>query len=232
MSNEKKICRRKAHDPQAFATKIGDTWAGSFHTYDYFNCSLLKQMPIFIPPQVFTYDQIGYRSIIVHEMVHAYQGKCDYKRVDQAEHISRVGERFEQNELFNRLIEQEGLLLEQAIHSEEDEIPLICSFLAVRDERRQKCGMSDEEIENEKEFEWLEGCARYGEYVSSEGTKCMISKGLGNISEKVKTRAEDRFYTLGMAEILLIKKMDLSNWQDKLLREGFTPEALLHQYIQ
>lgn len=45
----------------------------------------------------------------------------------------------------------------------------------------------------------------------------IVSKGLGDISEKVKIQSDDRYYTLGMAQILLIKRLDVLNWQEKLL---------------
>ena len=231
MENGKKIYRRKAQSPQAFATKIGDTWAGSFDTYGYFNCALLEQIPMVIPPQLLVYDSIGYRSIVVHEMIHAYQGRCDNERVDEAEHLKNIDEPFIQNMAFNRSIEEEGKILEEALASKDNEKQLIQSFLNVRDERRKQCGMTEEEIWREQEFEWLEGGARYGEYIASQGTKSIVSKNLGNISEKVKTRGDDRFYTLGMAQILLIKKMQIPNWQSKLLKEGYTPEKILREAL-
>ena len=67
----KNIYRREANNPQAFATKIEDNWAGSFSTHNYFNVSLLEQIPIFIPPQLFSMDDIAYRGVVIHEMAHA-----------------------------------------------------------------------------------------------------------------------------------------------------------------
>ena len=230
----KKIYSRAADSPQAFAVKVGDTWAGSFNTHDYFNLSILQQVPIFMPPQLFTYDKIGYRSLVIHEMMHAYQGKCDYDRVDKDEHIHNVCENLYSNTSFNRYIEQEGALLEEAAQlTDKSKIASqVYEFLSTRDKRRSECGISDADINNEQEFEWLEGCARYAEYISSNGSKSSISKSLSDISEKVKTRSEERYYALGMAEILVIKQLDIENWQHKLLYEGYTPEALLREYVK
>lgn len=228
----KSIYRRKANNPQAFATKVGGGWAGSFTTYDYFNVSLLEQIPIVVPPQLLSYDDIGYRSIVVHEMLHAYQGKCDYDRVDKAEHIKNVNSGYFISEKFNNYINQEGELLEKAINTDYNSIDeTVSDFLSVRDKRREELKLSEVEIANEQKLEWLEGSARYAEYIAAKGSKSSISKGLINISEKVKTQSDDRYYTLGMAQILLIKRLDIVDWQEKLFYKGYTPESLLREYI-
>lgn len=228
----KSIYRRKANNPQAFATKIGYTWAGSFNTYDYFNVSLLEQIPIIIPPQLLTYDDIGYRSFIIHEMLHAFQGKCDYDRVDKTEHLENICSSYFGYKEFNNYIKQEGELLEKAINTTDSSVDEIVSeFLSVRDKRREECKIRDVDITNEQELEWLEGSARYAEYIASQGTNNSISKGNANISEKVKIQGDDRYYTLGMAQILLIKRLDIAEWQEKLLYKGYSPESLLREYI-
>lgn len=231
-SDEKSIYRRKANNSQAFATKVGNTWAGSFNTYNYFNVSLLEQIPIVVPPQILTYDDFGYRSIVVHEMLHAYQGKCNYERVDKAQHLKNICSSYYKNKEFNDYIEHEGQLLEKAINADNSSVnKIVTEFLSVRDKRRQECKISEVESANEQEFEWLEGSARYAEYIAAQGSNSIVSKGLGNISDKVKTKNDDRYYTLGMAQILLIKQIDIFNWEEKLLYKGYTPESLLREYI-
>ncbi len=228
----KNIYRRKADNPQAFAVKIDNKWVGSFNTHNFFNVSLLEQIPLIIPPQLFNYDKIGYRSIVVHEMLHAYQGICDYDRVDKAEHLKNICGNKNQDGLFNSYIEEEAKILEEAIKSNNPSVyELVQKFVEVRDKRYEECGLSQIEISNEQEFEWLEGCARYAEYIASEGSSSSISKELGNIFEKVKIQDDDRYYTLGMAQILLIKKLNISNWQQKILYKGYTPEQLIREYI-
>lgn len=231
-SDGKSIYRRRADNPQAFAVKIDDTWVGSFSTHDFFNVSILEQIPIIIPPQLFTFDDIGYRSIVVHEMFHAYQGKCDYERIDKAEHIHDICNNYFSSKDFNDYIEQEGEILQEAINAYNNDINgILLEFLSVRDKRRNEFKMSDVEIANEQEIEWLEGSARYVEYIAAKGSNSSVSKGLGNITEKVKTQGDERYYTLGMAQILLIKHLNIEDWQEKLLYKGYTPESILREYM-
>lgn len=44
--------------------------------------------------------------------------------------------------------------------------------------------MTEEEIESEIGIEWLEGIARYAEYILSEGSKSLIARNLDKISKK------------------------------------------------
>lgn len=228
----KNVYIRKAEKPRAFAVKIGDSWAGSFSTADYFPISLIEQIPIVIPPQLFMQDEIAYRSAVVHEMIHAYQGKCDYNCVDKAEHIQNVNSNYHNQKEYDDLICQEGSLLQKAITADSSELKgIVNEFLNTRDKRYESCGMSQTDIDNEKEFEWLEGCARYAEYIAIQGSNSLSAKSLGNIKDKVKEKSDDRYYTLGMAQIQIIKRLSIPNWNEELLFRNATPEQLLREYV-
>ena len=228
---EKNIYRRKADTPQAFAIKLYNHWVASFCTHDYYNVSILEQVPVFMPPQMFLLDDIAYKSIIVHEMVHALQGNRDSYRVDAAEHIHNVCSAYYGNNDFNNLIKQEGKILKEAINLTDiaEITSKVHEFIAIRDSRRNTCGMTYDEISSEKEIEWLEGMARYAEYIASKGSKSIIAKNLDDITQKVVVSSDDRYYALGMAEIMLIKKLNITDWQQKLFHEKYTPEDILTQ---
>lgn len=68
--------------------------------------------------------------------------------------------------------------------------------------------MTNDEIKNEMDFEWLEGMARYAEYTASAGSKSIVSRKLINIFEKVAINGDDIYYTLGMAQVILIQKLE------------------------
>lgn len=213
---DKSIYRRIANNSQAFAVKVDASWVGSFATMDTYHKQILKEIPIFYPPQLISLDESYYTAIVIHEMLHAFQGRNHSDRVDQAEHIGNVGSTYYEDSLFNTLMEQEAKYLEAAIQSEDtdtirDNIKL---FLQTRIQRRLECHMTDKDIYEEKETEWLEGLARYAEFKASRGSSSLIAKGLSDISEKVKIKSDDRYYTLGMAEYMIISKSDHAYDQD------------------
>jgi hypothetical protein len=207
---DKLLYRRLAIHSQAFAVKVDSTWVGSFATMDTYNKQILSEIPVFYPPQLISFDEQYYKAIVIHEMLHAFQGKFNSNRVDEAEHIHNVCSRYYEDNQFNRLIEQEAEYLEVALQSDDMVIIQrnVLSFLQTRSNRRVDCQMNEKEIYEEQEMEWLEGLARYSEYKVSRGSSSLIANGLSDISEKVKVRNDDRYYALGMAEYMIIKKLD------------------------
>jgi hypothetical protein len=224
----KLIHRRIAVNSQAFAVKIDSTWTGSFATLDTYHKLMLREIPIFYPPQLVSADEQYYKAIVIHEMTHAYQGKCNSIRIDQAEHIQNINSTFDSNSRFNSLIVQEAKYLETAIQS--DDINTVRTntqnFLQTRVQRRKEFQMTVKDIVAEQEFEWLEGLARYAECKVSQGSSSPIAKGLSNISEKVKIKSDDRYYTLGMAEYIIIQKLDKKSEQ-KILQNNVALEDIL-----
>ena len=76
----KKIYRRNADNPQAFAVLVGNKWIGSMSTKNWFNKSMVNSVPFFFPPQILIIDDEYYQASIIHEMVHAYEAKKNNKR--------------------------------------------------------------------------------------------------------------------------------------------------------
>ncbi len=226
----KLIYRRIAANSQAFAVKIDSSWVGSFATLDTYHKTMLRELPIFFPPQLVAADEQYYKALVIHEMTHAYQGKYNPNRIDEAEHIESIYNTYDSNNTFNTLLIQEAKYLETALQSDDmDSVRRNTElFLQTRDQRRKECQMTAEDIAAEKEFEWLEGLARYAEWKASQGSSSPIAKGLSNISDKVKTRSDDRSYTLGMAEYINILKLDKS-YEQTVLQENVALEDILSE---
>lgn len=221
--------RREAKNSQAFAVKVGKQWVGSFSTHTYYNKSITEQIPVFIPPQLFRADDEYYRAIVIHEMTHAFQGNLANDRVDTDEHYNNVSEKYFSDSTYEELITQEAKYLEEAISSNntDDSKKLLKAFMETRLKRRTSCNLSAQEITMEKELEWLEGCARYAEYEASRDSASSIPKDLIHIEKRVKSyKADERFYVLGMAEVLLLSRTS-DNWQEKILKDGYTLEDCL-----
>lgn len=226
----KLMFRRTAVNSQAFAVKIDNTWVGSFATMDTYHKEMLNQLPIFYPPQLIVADEQYYKALVIHEMVHAFQGRYNTDRIDAAEHINDVCSSYYNDSDFNQLIEQEAGYLEAALQAEDTDTiqDNVQSFLITREQRRTECGMTDQDIHNEQELEWLEGLARYAELKASAGSSSPIAKGLSDISEKVKVSSDDRYYTLGMAEYRLILALDKA-YETEILNSDSTLEDLLYK---
>lgn len=227
---DKLIYRRPADNSQAFAVKIDSSWVGSFATMDTYHKQMLREIPIFYPPQLISFDEQYYMAIVIHEMTHAFQGNYNSDRVEKAGHIHNVCSKYYADKLFNQLINEEAEYLELALQSNNTDIVRenVQLFIQTRSRRRKECHMTDMDNHNEQEMEWLEGLARYSEYRASQNSTSLIAKGLPNISEKVKVKSDDRYYTLGMAEYMIILKLD-STYELKILEENDTLEHILSE---
>ncbi len=227
---DRSIYRRPQKDKNAFAVKIEGEWVGSFATHDYYNQSILEQIPVWLPPQFFTMDDEYYRAVVIHEMAHAFQGKQDDKRLIATENYHDISNQFISNKAFKTGINEESKYLALAI--EETDIKNkrkdIDKFLEARDKRRAECGYDLQDIEAEMQFEWLEGCGRYMEYETSRDSNSMISKGLGDIEAKCKVSGDDLFYTLGMAQYIIMNQMG-NDWEKEVFEKGMTPEEYLRK---
>jgi len=231
-SVSRNILRKEAENSEAFAVKVGDRWVGSFGTFATYNKGIIDIIPILFPPQIFFVDKEYYRGLFIHEMAHAFQGIIDYKRVDTDEHLHDICAKYYGNSQFQELFKLEGHYLEAAINADSDKdiITNAKLFLETRQERRIKCGMSEEEISNEIEFEWLEGLGRYAEYYASQGSSKMIVKNLLTIEKKVTTDHDDRYYVAGMAQAMVLDKIS-DDWQKKVFQEGSTLEECIKSNI-
>jgi hypothetical protein len=191
---------------------------------------MLNELPIIYPPQLISIDEQYYKALVIHEMVHAYQGKYNSSRVDSAEHINNVSSTHYEDSGFNMLIEQEAKYLEAALQSNDTDTVRknVQLFLQTRDQRRKEYHMTDKEITEEQGIEWLEGLARYAEYKVSRGSSSLIAKGLLNISEKVKVRSDDRYYSLGMVEFMIIQKLN-NKYEQNIFNSNVELEDILSE---
>lgn len=165
--------------PQAFTVKIGDTYAASLTTFEYYPILMRKLIRSDVPEflgAVFPYrlatgllvdssDQ--YISLILHEAAHAYQGISAPERLVAGE---QANYEFEQkypwdNDSLREDWQIELDLLAQALRAQTDEETrsLAQEFLQIRHSRRQSAGLSADMIAFERHREWVEGIGRYAE---------------------------------------------------------------------
>ena len=234
-SLQKYIYRCPAAQSQAFAVNTNGNWVASLSTQDTLNKYVLDSMSddlgffsIFVPPQFFETDDAYYQGLLIHEMIHVLQANACEDRFLAASSLQGVCSIYNSDSNFTTGLQEEGEYLELALHADtrEDTILYAEKFLAARLDRRTECQLTAEEIEDEKNLEWLEGTARYAEYIASSDSNCLIRKNMGDISEKVAVQSDDRYYSLGMAEALLLDKLKY-DWKSEALSSDFIFEDAL-----
>lgn len=167
--------------PQAFAVRIGDTYAGSMTTLDWMRISLMDQfrqdLPGFLKP-IFPYQWVTnffisgsdmYISLLEHESFHAYQASWAPQRFYPAEKSSRLASQypwFEEQTI--TLWDTELNLLQSALKSSDtaEVRQLVEQFLAERDKRREEMNLPQNLTDYENNREWMEGMAFYVEIES------------------------------------------------------------------
>lgn len=226
----KKIYRKSSNNPQAFAVYLGDRWVGSMSTMNTFHKRMASEIALIFPPQFISIDDSEYMGTVIHEMVHAIQGRFNHARILKSKSLHSICSIYYEDDRFNELITKEGFYLEQAIKASDKETTLenANKFLETRTKRRSECSMSQKEIDTEIDFEWLEGLARYAEYKASADSKSLVRKNMDKIEQKVRLRNDDRYYALGMAEALLLDKLQV-DWKDKIYNNDFSLEDFIRK---
>ena len=165
--------------PQSFTVQIGQAYAASLTTFEYYHIVMHEQLhddlPDFIKP-IFPYriatnllvdssDQ--YITLILHEAAHAYQGISAPQRLVAGEQANYDLENLYPwtDENLRKDWEAELDLLARALRAKtnEESRSLAQEFLQIRNSRRQSAGLSTDLIEFERQREWVEGIGRYAE---------------------------------------------------------------------
>ncbi len=164
--------RRASSDPQNFAVRVGDAWAGSMATKqetDAFLIDMFRDMlpdplePIF-PFRLLIQPSEVQISGVLHEAFHAYQATLAPERLAEAEAAHRHGDAYWRADPDMRADwQRETSLLSEALAAPSDgqAAALAADFLRARQERRASHGLSAGLVAYERQLEWEEGLAKY-----------------------------------------------------------------------
>jgi hypothetical protein len=165
--------------PQAFTVRVGEDYAASITTYEYFPIMMRSQLQEVFPEfinSIFPYriyidllvsgsDQ--YVTLILHEAEHAYQGHVAEDRLVAGEQANFD---FEQvypwdNAGLREDWQTELDTLAKALQAStnEETILLVKEFLEIRQTRRESAALGADLIDFERQREWVEGIGRYAE---------------------------------------------------------------------
>lgn len=199
-----------------------------------------------------------YVTLILHEAAHAYQGITAPERLVAGEQANfDLGPMYPwDNDSLREDWQVELNLLARALQAQtEGETRLLAKeFLRVRQSRRQSAGLSADLIAFERHREWVEGIGRYAElsvyrlghsnsgYIPAEAIlddpafhhykkyNQRWNREVDQMKRMASDRNESRFYYTGMAQAVLLDRLD-PDWKSRLCEPGIWLEDLLAEAL-
>jgi hypothetical protein len=256
-----------SRSPQAFVVLIGEQWAASFQTKEYTLIWFASDMRGSLPPvvrEVVPYrlmwsflmgETEAYVGSLLHEAFHAYQGSMARERLEEAERVMAVEDRYPFEAASSEWQAEVNLLADAALSgSAAEAADLARQFLAQRDARRAAAGLTGELVDFERQREWLEGLAKYAELKigllaataagyqpRAEVAEDPEFKGyanrdrawtdqLGQMRNMLGTPGEARFYYTGLAQAAVLDRL-APGWQAGAFDAGVWLEDLLREAV-
>ncbi len=163
--------------PEAFTVRVGERWAASVPTYEWFRISLAAEIRRGLPAPlaaVFPFRLAlrlliggvdGYVCIIEHEAFHAWQGSQAAERLAAAERATALEVGYPESQALEHewSREAEPLARGALARSRAECLAQAREFLARRGQRRVLGHVAPALADYERRREWLEGLAKYAE---------------------------------------------------------------------
>ncbi len=256
MVDGEKIYRREAGNPQAFAVKINNQWAGSLGVRKQMNREMFnglrREMP-YVAGRIFPFFLVSvseemHISGMIHELFHAYQAKLNESKFLDADGSHRYLENYPYGDpKFSGYWNTEGRLLMNAIYAgtEEEAVAFADSFLMMRQERRMNADLRDDQVMTEKKLEWLEGTAKYAEAISyqlavgldpdpysyKENNAYWEMERKQRLPKLGETGGDNRFYHSGAAQAFILDRLS-PGWKESAMADAVYLEDQLEKAIR
>lgn len=254
---------------QAFTVQVGDHWAASLNTYEWMHIEMVTMLrqdlpapfqavfPFSLVANIFIPGSDFWGSAVLHEAIHAYQGIRAPQRLVEGEAASN---KFEKQYPWDEASLQEAWqveldLLNRAMKAStrEETLPLAQDFLAQRDARRLNLGLSPDLVDYERQREWVEGIAKYGErmifllgktadyqpvpqvlddpdFKDYRGAQTKWNQEIDQIRRMAADVGDGRFYYSGFAQAVLLDRLS-PGWKDRLFDPDVWLEDLLEEAV-
>jgi len=194
---------------------------------------------------------------LLHEAFHVYQAEVAPERLDAAEAFHRRGTAYwTADEAMHEAWKTEIDLLAQALKARSDHkaAELAQEFLEQRTRRRTESGLDATLIDYERQLEWEEGLAKYVELAAWRAAhqapdyapmpdmagdpdfkeyrsfERRWSQEIGQMKRQAAREGETRFYYTGMAQAMLLDRLQ-PGWKERALSEEVWLESLLERAL-
>ena len=253
--------------PEAFTVLVGEVWVATLQTKEAMESSFYRDfrdpIPSFLQPifpyRIFWNLTLGmtetYIEALDHEMFHSFQATTNAQRFSEAELINRVAASYPwEDKEFTSAWESEIDLLLAALRAGtgEEAMQLTGQFWQQREVRRYKFDLTPDQVDYERQREWLEGLAKYSEltlgrragqeagYVPLPETvqdsdfnnyrnqERFWNEQLGEASGSSISAGETRFYYSGLVEAALLDRL-MPGWKERILVSDLALEDLLRE---
>ncbi|OGD29809.1 MAG: hypothetical protein A2Y56_14905 [Candidatus Aminicenantes bacterium RBG_13_63_10] len=222
-----KYFRRARQNPQSFAAKIGERWAGSIASLDL----MQSKVPLKLGRDL-------HAVFLLHEMFHAFQATQAPKRFERALAAYKSESRYPFQEAeFAADWTEEGATLAQALKAANDALArrLAGKFLEIRRMRRGRSGLAPELVTYERELEWLEGLAKQAEMkfyeIAGARLPFILQNDFVRLEKQMGAQGGDlRFYLSGMAQARLLDRL-CPGWQSKTALAALILEDILSAVV-
>ncbi len=231
--------RREAKEPQSFAVKIEDDWAGSISTL----ADMSARNPIKISPDF-------HAVMVLHEMFHAFQAVKAPARFERALDVYKAESPYPyEDKDFAGSWVKEGAALAAALRAPDmnEASRQAKRFIEIRDARRDIAHLDPSLLAFERELEWLEGLAEYAEIVFYKSAVAnppaastikfgpqlpfVLQWDFVRVEKQLGSEGKDnRFYVSGMAQAFLLDRLD-PLWKSRTEIKDIYLEDLLRQAV-
>jgi hypothetical protein len=255
--------------PENFTVRVGEEWVATFFTLEYaeidFYQGFQEELPNILQP-IFPYRLFWkllmgstetYLGGMAHESFHAYQGLRAPQRLAAAEDVaSREDDYPWEDPGLKEAWSTELDLLNQAVSAENDHdaLKFTREFLQQRQDRRQLDFITQQDIDFERNREWLEGLAKYTElelgltasstpgYQPVKGMaedpgfkfyqrqERYFEQQIAEVKRRDNQSGESRFYYTGMAQAFLLDRFS-PGWKSDIWQDGIWLEDLLEKAV-
>ncbi|MFO0984576.1 MAG: hypothetical protein U1E76_23110 [Planctomycetota bacterium] len=245
--------RRAAKNPQSFAVRVAEEWAGSIESLTAMKAKMAAQVADKVPAplravvqsQMLALSPEQHAAYALHETFHAFQAMACPARFAAAQGVYRSEKSYPfADERFAAQWNEEGCCLAAALAAADAAArsAAIARFLDLRDARRRSAALSAEHLAFERQLEWLEGLGHYVELrIAQLADAATLDPALGSY-RSVRARGEGdlalrlrqlgslagdlRFYLSGTAQARLLDGQD-PGWKSTVMDDGVFLEDLL-----
>jgi len=258
--------RNSNFNPENFAMRIDNQWVASMATKgetDLFLQGVFRDvipdpLEVVFPFRLFILNTEFQISGVIHESFHVYQATLVPEKFSHAyAAYQKIGDYWKIDKEMQSDWEKEMGILVDANSSKSDGeiVSLIKDFLTLRNQRRSVHYLTPEQINFEKQIEWLEGLAKYVELktwdTASSNTQydpvpSILSDPdfkeyrtfsrrwdmeLTQAQEQASVEGDVRFYYSGMLQARLLDRL-LPDWKNQVMEDGVYLEDLLLNAIE